>query len=42
LPLLEGSNNLPLGVQIIGEKFDDPRLMRTASWLIKNFKKGKK
>ena len=42
LPLLQGSNNLPLGVQIVGEKFDDPRLMRTANWLMKNFKKGKK
>jgi len=42
LPLLKGSNNLPLGVQIVGEKFDDPRLMRTANWLVKNFNKGKK
>ena len=35
LPLLSGSNNLPLGVQLVGEKFDDARLMRTANWIMK-------
>ena len=42
LPLLTGSNNLPLGVQIVGEKFDDPRLMRTANWLVKKYFGGEK
>ena len=39
LPLLTGSNNLPLGVQLVGEKYDDARLMRTANWLMKKNKK---
>ena len=38
LPLLTGSNNLPLGIQLIGEKFDDARLMSTANWLMKKKK----
>jgi Asp-tRNA(Asn)/Glu-tRNA(Gln) amidotransferase A subunit family amidase len=41
LPLLSGSNNLPLGIQIVGEKFDDPRLLRTANWLMNKVKGGK-
>src|SRR6056300_1405290 len=41
LPLLSGSNNLPLGIQIVGEKFDDPRLLRTANWLMIKVKGGK-
>ena len=41
LPILKGSNNLPLGVQLIGEKLDDSRLMRTANWLINKFNKRK-
>ncbi len=39
LPLLSGSNNLPLGIQLVGEKFDDARLLRTANWLMKKNKK---
>ena len=35
LPILEGSNNLPLGIQLVGEKLDDSRTLRTANWLIK-------
>ena len=27
LPLLEGENNLPLGVQLIGDKYDDHRFL---------------
>ena len=38
LPLLSGSNNLPLGVQLVGEKFDDARLIRTANWIMKKNK----
>ena len=33
LPLLEGDNGLPIGVQIIGPRGDDGRLLRTARWL---------
>jgi Asp-tRNA(Asn)/Glu-tRNA(Gln) amidotransferase A subunit family amidase len=33
LPLLEGSNGLPIGVQLVSERGDDARLMRTARWL---------
>ena len=35
LPILKGSNNLPLGIQLIGEKLDDARTLRTANWLMK-------
>ena len=41
LPLLEGESGLPLGVQIIGEKFDDARLLRTSNWLINKVKGDK-
>lgn len=34
LPLLQGSQGLPLGVQLVGQKGDDARLLRTARWLI--------
>jgi Asp-tRNA(Asn)/Glu-tRNA(Gln) amidotransferase A subunit family amidase len=33
LPLLQGSNNMPIGVQLVSEKGDDARLLRTADWL---------
>jgi len=39
LPLIEGSSKLPLGVQLVGDKYDDVRLLQTANWLSKNFKK---
>ena len=35
LPLLEGENNLPLGVQLIGNKYDDHRFLGIAKWLEK-------
>jgi len=35
LPLLEGENNLPLGVQLIGNKYDDQRFLGVAKWLEK-------
>ncbi len=35
LPLLEGENNLPLGVQLIGDKYDDHRFLGVAGWLEK-------
>jgi len=34
LPLLQGSNGLPIGVQLIGPRGDDARLLRTARWLM--------
>jgi Asp-tRNA(Asn)/Glu-tRNA(Gln) amidotransferase A subunit family amidase len=36
LPLLEGEGGMPLGVQLIGERGDDARLLRTANWLVEN------
>ena len=39
LPLLVGENNLPLGVQLIGDKLDDLRFLGVANWLEKNCKK---
>jgi Asp-tRNA(Asn)/Glu-tRNA(Gln) amidotransferase A subunit family amidase len=33
LPLMQGSNGLPLGVQLVSSKGDDARLLRTADWL---------
>lgn len=34
LPLLTGDNGLPLGVQLVGPRGSDARLMRTAAWLV--------
>lgn len=34
LPLLHGENGLPIGVQLVGRRGDDARLLRTASWLV--------
>jgi Asp-tRNA(Asn)/Glu-tRNA(Gln) amidotransferase A subunit family amidase len=34
LPLLTGTSGMPIGVQLVGEKGDDARLLRTARWLI--------
>jgi Asp-tRNA(Asn)/Glu-tRNA(Gln) amidotransferase A subunit family amidase len=33
LPLLQGPNGLPMGVQVVGKRGDDARLLRTARWL---------
>jgi Asp-tRNA(Asn)/Glu-tRNA(Gln) amidotransferase A subunit family amidase len=33
LPLLQGANGLPLGVQLVGAREADARLLRTARWL---------
>ena len=35
LPLLTGENNLPLGVQLVGNKLDDLRFLGIANWLEK-------
>ena len=39
LPLLQGENNLPLGLQLIGDKYDDQRFLGVANWLEKESKK---
>jgi len=33
LPLLQGANGMPMGVQLVGQAGDDGRLLRTARWL---------
>jgi len=33
LPLLQGANGLPLGVQLVGQRDGDARLLRTACWM---------
>ena len=38
LPLLTGENDLPLGLQLVGNKFDDLRFLGTAKWLEDNCK----
>ena len=34
LPILKGSNGLPIGAQLVGPRGDDARLLRTARWLV--------
>src|SRR5712664_2248672 len=34
LPLLQGADGLPLGVQLVGRRGFDARLLRTARWLV--------
>ena len=34
LPLMQGENGLPLGVQLVGSRHGDARLLRTARWLV--------
>ena len=36
LPLLSAGNGLPIGVQLVGKRGDDARLMRTANWLVRH------
>ena len=40
LPLLQGPNGLPIGVQLIGRRGNDARLLRTARWLAAHVSKG--
>ncbi len=39
LPVLQGESNLPLGVQLIGARFDDHRFLGIANWLEKECNK---
>jgi Asp-tRNA(Asn)/Glu-tRNA(Gln) amidotransferase A subunit family amidase len=34
LPLLAGANGMPIGVQMVGRRNNDGRLLRTARWLV--------
>jgi Asp-tRNA(Asn)/Glu-tRNA(Gln) amidotransferase A subunit family amidase len=34
LPLMDGPSGLPLGVQVVGPRGDDARLLRNANWLM--------
>lgn len=36
VPLMVGENGMPLGVQLVGRKGQDERLMRVAAWLANN------
>lgn len=36
LPLLQSESGLPIGVQLVAGPYDDARLLRTASWLLKH------
>src|SRR5690606_13825356 len=36
LPLLQGGNGLPIGVQLVGKRGNDARLLRTARWLVQH------
>jgi len=40
LPLLTGKNDLPLGIQLIGDKHDDLRFLGVANWVEKNCKQN--
>lgn len=35
LPLMAGADGLPLGVQLVGQRNGDARLLRTARWLVR-------
>ncbi|MSP95797.1 MAG: amidase [Betaproteobacteria bacterium] len=40
LPLMNGANGLPLGVQLVGQRNGDARLLRTARWLVGRVQAG--
>jgi Asp-tRNA(Asn)/Glu-tRNA(Gln) amidotransferase A subunit family amidase len=40
LPLMHGENGLPIGVQLVGRRGDDARLLRTARWLENHVRAG--
>jgi Asp-tRNA(Asn)/Glu-tRNA(Gln) amidotransferase A subunit family amidase len=40
LPLMQGANGLPLGVQLVGPRHGDARLLRTARWLSSHVARG--
>jgi Asp-tRNA(Asn)/Glu-tRNA(Gln) amidotransferase A subunit family amidase len=40
LPLLRSAAGLPLGVQLVGRRGNDARLLRSARWLVKTLERG--
>lgn len=40
LPLLQGADGLPIGVQLVGQRHRDARLLRTARWLVASISAG--
>jgi Asp-tRNA(Asn)/Glu-tRNA(Gln) amidotransferase A subunit family amidase len=40
VPLMQGANGLPLGVQLVGPRHGDARLLRTARWLAAHIAAG--
>jgi Asp-tRNA(Asn)/Glu-tRNA(Gln) amidotransferase A subunit family amidase len=40
MPLMRGGNGLPLGVQLVGRRDFDARLLRTARWLVERLSAG--
>lgn len=40
LPLLVAEDGLPMGVQLVGRRGNDARLLRTANWLVKTLARG--
>ena len=42
LAALQGANGLPLGVQLVGPRHGDARLLRTARWLAARVATGEK
>jgi Asp-tRNA(Asn)/Glu-tRNA(Gln) amidotransferase A subunit family amidase len=41
LPLLKSDDGMPMGVQLVGRRGNDARLLRTANWLVKTLGRGK-
>jgi Asp-tRNA(Asn)/Glu-tRNA(Gln) amidotransferase A subunit family amidase len=41
LPLMQDEDGMPLGVQLVGRRGNDARLLRTASWLATTLGKGR-
>ena len=39
LPLLQSESGLPIGVQLVGRRGNDARLLRTANWLVRKLGK---
>jgi Asp-tRNA(Asn)/Glu-tRNA(Gln) amidotransferase A subunit family amidase len=40
VPLMQGANGLPLGLQLVGPRHGDARLLRTARWLVARVREG--
>jgi Asp-tRNA(Asn)/Glu-tRNA(Gln) amidotransferase A subunit family amidase len=42
LPLLQGENGMPIGVQLVARRGNDARLLRTARWLAGTIERGRR